>query len=220
MDALKAGHFRDFNPSEERFEPSDLHVALTLVASDIERARATLDVDGDWRLKLMGVAARANETSGAVMAAASDILWAQVYYDRAEDLFQSQRAAARFLLGRAESPLPDPSQRSPRTPLSDAVDGIWREEVDTSDIGRLIDSDIWPLGSRIPADLYNDDQRAEIEREMIEQMLPELQALAEQLDPERAASIDFAEIAKQSSGEVLARMTAAAGEGLENRGRP
>jgi hypothetical protein len=217
--ALLDGHFLEFSVAEQRFIAGDLHTAVRACVADIGAARGVLETSNDWRLNPMSAAAEANRTKGPVVVAGGDVLWALGYVDRSENAFFSQVNLARHLLSREGSPLPSSKQR-PVSPIEGAAEGLWRQQVEPSDIEHLIDKGISPFGARIPAGVFKPDDMEEIAQELAKKNLPAFQAFADALSPEARMKVgDIEEILKQSSREVLQTFAADEGEGIERRER-
>ena len=154
--ALRDGHFLDYDPVEQSFSPNELRRAISQLVSDIRRAKQLLRGDQTWVSTLMDAARRANNLKTPVNVPGEAALWAQVYFDRAENVFSGLVALAGHLADGARSPAP-PS-RQPRSPIPDEAEGLWQEELEVDDVERLVRNQIHPFGPRIPPGLLSEQK--------------------------------------------------------------
>lgn len=218
--ALLDGHFLEFSVAEQRFIAGDLHAAVRACVADVKAARSVLETSNDWRLNLMTAASEANRSKGSAVVAGADVLWALGYVDRSENAFCSQVELARHLLTGEGSPIAS-RQRRPVSPIEGAAEGIWREQVEPSEIEHLIGKGLWPFGARIPAGVFKPDELEELADELVKKNLPTFQALADALPAEsRMTRGDIEEIMTRASRETLQAFAAGEGEGIERRDKP
>ena len=145
--ALRAGHFLDFNPVTQEFTPDELRRAVTKLLGDIRVAKQTGRGDQNWIQILLVAGARANRQKSSVEVPAEAALWAQAYFDRAENVFNGLVALAGHLLDPTRRPTPP--ERRPRSPVPDFDRGLWQEELGMEDIERLVRNQISPFGDRL-----------------------------------------------------------------------
>lgn len=164
-DALDRGVFLEFNPTAEVFEETPVHTALRDLIEDVESL--TWGDDGRWRDELFRLLWA---TPGDVNVPQHYIVMALAYYRQMENVFNSHVALVRALVSGTRDVQQVP--RLPTSPYGERVQWeIAAERVPPSAVRRLIESNIFPFGTRLLASEFGDprEEQEEAIKEMLKQ---------------------------------------------------
>ena len=209
-DALNHGVFLTFNHMSSNLQESKLHIALKQILKDIQSLRS---LDGsnapeDWGTRIVSaISAYQYKTSNAVVIAGIDLAYALSYYDRIENIFHGHLTFCRVLLG-----LDDDIQSYNRQPLTVFGDveehQLRKEKVSEAEISHLIQNNIWPLGTKVPRDVFgaSDEEQIKSAAEYITSIL-----YKSGIDPNQ-----FKDSIDKVAQSFLDQTTAGPTEGIEN----
>ncbi len=206
--ALDEGLFLIFDHTTGSLKESELHSAIRQIIEDIESFR-TLDYSGsgkDWSADI-AVAVSAKRKGDALVIPCMDLSLAFAYYDRLENIFNGHLAFCRVLLGLDEQI--KPYKRQPLTVWGDTEDHQMRKEkVSEAEISHLIQNNIWPLGTKVPRDVYGASREEQI-KTVKDKMLSILGEAG--ID-----SIQFKETMEKAAINYLDKNAVAPEEGIQN----
>jgi len=154
-DALKQGVFLTFDPATNKLQESKLHIALKQILNDIKlRCSRDSNAPKDWDNRIVSaVVAYRNKASYAVSVSGTDLAYALLYYDDMENIFRGHLAFCRVLLG-LDAEI-QPYERQPLTVFGDIEEQQLRKErVSEAEISHLIQNNIFPLGTKVPRDVF------------------------------------------------------------------
>jgi hypothetical protein len=107
------------------------------------------------------------------------------------------------------------------SPIEGAPEGIWRQQVEPSEIEHLIVKGISPFGPRLVAGTFGAEELERLAEELAEQSLADFQALAEAIPSRLSESpTELRAGLVRAARSTLEPFTAAPGEGIEKRDPP
>ena len=208
--ALRDGHFLDFDPVSQTFTPSELRRAIAQIVRDIRTAKQIARGDQSWSQTLMSAAAQANRLKTSVAVPGEAVLWAQAYFDRAENVFNGAVALASHLVEPGRSPAP--TKRAPRSPVPDFDRGLWQEELGVEDVERLVRNRVSPFGHLLQPGLHSEQKLKEWAVELLAETRSRLHDENPDVDLDNVLSVD-------DMFGIIQRLTASDQDAIDDRGR-
>ena len=136
-----------------------------------------------------------------------DLAYALRYYDNMENIFQGHLAFCRVLLGLDKEI--QPYKRQPLTVFGDIEErNLLKEKVSETEVSLLIQNNIWPLGTKIPRDVFGATDAEQI-KSATEYMISMLDKAG--IDPNQ-----FKESMERLVRNFLDTATVGPTEGIEN----
>jgi hypothetical protein len=208
--ALNQGIFLTFDHVSGSLQESKLHIALKQIFRDIQSLRYLdrPEAPKGWDINIVSaISAKRKGGLHLVILSGIDLAYALAYYDRMEDIFYSHLAFCRVLLGLDEDI--QPYRRQPLTIFRDIEEHrLRKEKVSEAEISHLIQSSIWPLGTKVPRDIYGATDEEQV-KNITEQMLAILNKAG--INGNR-----FKEAMERAAKDYLDKDTASPTEGIEN----
>jgi len=208
--ALNQGIFLTFDRATGNLQESSLHIALRQIFEDIQLLRSldSSNAPQGWGLNIVtAVSAKRKGDLHTLNLACIDLASALAYYDRIENIFHGHLAFCRVLLG-----LDDEIQSYQRQPLTVFGDieehKIRKEKVSEAEISHLIQNNIWPLGTKVPRDIFgatNEDQVKNVAEHMVSI-----------LNKAGINGNQFKDVMEKAAKNYLDKETASPKEGIEN----
>lgn len=166
-DALDRGVFLTFNPTSGSLQESVLHKALQQTFEDIQALRyldRTITDQVEWDTSiLVAIKARWRGRPSPLAIPGFNLASAFRHYDLMEDIFQEHLALCQVLLGFSEE-LPS-YHRRPLTPLGEQEQQKIRAEIVSGiEISKLIQSNIWPFGNRVPRQVFGKTREDQVKK--------------------------------------------------------
>jgi hypothetical protein len=208
--ALNQGIFLTFDHVSGSLQESKLHIALKQIFSDIQLLRSldSSEAPKGWDINIVSeISAKRERGLHSVILSGINLAYALAYYDRMEDIFHSHLAFCRVLLGLDEEI--QPCRRQPLTIFRDMEEHkLRKEKVSEAEISHLIQGNIWPLGTKVPRDIFGATDEEQV-KNVTEQMLSILNQAG--INGNR-----FKEVMEKAAKNYLDRNTASPTEGIEN----
>jgi len=166
-DALDRGVFLTFDPTSGTLQESVLHKALQQTFEDIQALHyldRTIPDQVKWDTSiLVAIKARWRGRPNPLAIPGFDLASAFRHYDLMEDIFQEHLALCQVLLGLSEE-LPS-YYRRPLTPLGEQEQQKIRAEIVSGiEISKLIQSNIWPFGNRVPRQVFGKTREDQVKK--------------------------------------------------------
>lgn len=208
--SIDRGIFLKFNPGKGTLEESPIHRELR---QTLENVRALRELDSSvaqqqWDVQLLtDISSRWGGRPNALEVDADNVAYAFAHYDRVENIFTGHLALCRLLLGVTEEV--ELYQRRPLTPLGKREEQRFRaERVLAEEVIHLVQNDIWPLGTRVPREVYGKTRDEQV-RKIADSMHTTLSNLG--MDPAQ-----FPDAIKKAAEAYLDYDTASPEEGIED----
>jgi|GEM_PF-1737770 len=212
--ALDRGVFLTFDPQTSTLQESRLHQALQQTLEDIRLLRQIDGAHGvqDWDTKMVNEIGSYRHGQVPILEIPGiELACAFAHYDRTENVFGGHLALCQVLLGLfGEIPL---YQRQPITPFGEEEELKMRSShVSRPEIAKLIQNDIWPLGKRVPREIYGKTRQ-----EQVEALTESAYKSLEDLDVDDQLLKGMKEVLKEVMGDYLDKELASYDEGIESR---